>query len=66
MPTLTIDIDADGSVHMDAKGFTGNACAKASEQIEAVLGGNGEVKKKKKPEFFAPPATTGNQIKRTF
>lgn len=52
MPELVIDISPWGDVKIDAQGFTGNACAKASEQIELVLGGSG--KKTEKPEFHMP------------
>ena len=54
-PELIIDISPAGNVKMEANGFQGNACAKATEQIELVLGGG--QKKTKKPEFFNPAST---------
>ena len=58
---VIIDISAAGSVNIEAKGFTGNACAKATEEIEIVLGGEG--KKTKKPEFFNPATNAvGNKL----
>lgn len=55
MKTMIIDISPSGEVTIEAKGFTGNSCAKATEQIEIMLGG--EAKKTKKPEFYAPMST---------
>ena len=63
--TINIDITAAGSVKVDALGFQGNECDKATEQIELVLGG-GQVKKDKKPEYHMPPSSTQNHNKRTF
>lgn len=66
MRTVTIDITPAGSVKIDAKGFTGGGCAKATEQLEVVLGGNGATaKKKKKPEFYSP-SSTKTATKQTF
>jgi len=60
---IIIDITPAGSVKIDAKCFVGQDCAKATEQIEIVLGGAGSRKKKKKPEFFASPSTkTGQKL----
>lgn len=41
----------DGSVKIDAIGFSGNACEKATEQVHIVLGGTSD--KKKKPEYYS-------------
>lgn len=57
MKSVDIDINAEGQVTIDAKGFRGNECDKATEQIELVLGGDGQ--KKKKPEYSMP--NTGRQ-----
>lgn len=63
MQTITVDITPAGSVTIDAKGFTGGSCAKATEQLEVVLGGDGAKKKKKKPEFFSPAGNkTGQKL----
>lgn len=62
--TITIDISPAGSIKIDANGFTGTACDKATEQIELVLGG-GQVKKKSKPERHMPE-TTDHSLHRTF
>lgn len=65
MQQIIIEISPAGSIKIDAKGFTGGACAKATEQLEVVLGGATPRSKKKKPEFFAAPSTkTGT--KQTF
>jgi len=62
--TITIDITPAGTVSMEASGFTGISCEKATEQIELVLGG-GMAKKKSKPERHMP-ASTAQSIHRTF
>lgn len=65
MPELVIDISPAGNVNVEANGFQGNACAKASEQIELVLNG-GTKKRKEKPEFYAPNISGQNNNKLTF
>jgi len=57
---IVIDISPAGSVSVEANGFKGKGCAKATEQIELVLGGQGGRKRKEKPEYFAP---TGSNTK---
>lgn len=58
MKQVIVTVSPAGSVQIDAKGFTGNACEKATEQLHVVLGGTGAaVNKKRKPDFFAK--TTG-------
>ena len=58
MQQVIIEISSCGSVKIDAQGFKGGGCAKITEQIEVVLGGEGATsKKKKKPEFFQAPGT---------
>lgn len=61
---VIIDISPAGTVNIDAVGFKGQGCAKATEQIEIVLGGQA-AKKKKKPDFFAP-AGGGTKVKQAF
>lgn len=61
MKQIVIDISPAGTVKIDAKCFVGGDCAKATEQLEVVLGGAGEKKRKKKPEFFASPSTKAGQ-----
>ncbi len=51
---IVIDISPAGSVNIDAQGFNGVGCAKATEQIEIAIGGAGLRKSKKKPEYHAP------------
>jgi hypothetical protein len=53
-PQVVITISPAGSVTVDAQCFTGSGCAKATEQIEIVLGGAAKKTKKKKPEAFSP------------
>jgi hypothetical protein len=60
--TITVDISPAGSIKIEASGFKGKECDKATEQLELVLGG-GQVKKDRKPEFFAPVgATQGTRL----
>ncbi len=64
MQQVIVTVYPARSVKIDAKGFKGNGCAKATEQIEVVLGGATPRSKKKKPEFFAPAATgVANKVK---
>lgn len=60
---LVVDITSAGTVKVEAKGFSGNACAQASEHIELVLGGL--QKQTKKPEFYSPPVSTQQGVKRS-
>lgn len=55
---INVNISPAGNVTIDAQGFTGNNCAKATEQLELVLGGGG--KRTKKPEFHAPSSQSTN------
>lgn len=50
MKQIEIVIAADGQVQIEAIGFKGNACEKATAAIEAALGV--ETSKKKKPEYY--------------
>lgn len=65
MEQIFVDITPAGSVTVEAKGFKGKGCDKATEQIEIALGGAGAKKKTKKPDFFATPSTKTGQ-KQTF
>jgi hypothetical protein len=49
---IIVEIDATGAVNIDACGFTGGACEKATKVIEDALGP--VVSEKKKPERFKP------------
>lgn len=58
MQQVIVTVSPAGSVQIDAKGFKGNACEKATEQLHVVLGGGGAaVDKKRKPDFFATNTT---------
>lgn len=61
---VTVDITPAGNVVIEANGFQGCGCTKATEQIELVLGG-GQRKKTPKPEMHAPE-TTAHTNKLTF
>jgi len=57
MKTITVEIKEDGQVRIEAAGFTGSACEKATEAIEKALGvpsGN----RNKKPEYYQGNAAT--------
>lgn len=62
---IVVDIAPDGTVSLDAQCFVGQDCAKATEQIEIMLGGVGKKSDTKKPEFYQQPGI-GQQVKRTF
>lgn len=63
--TIIVNISAQGDVKIDAQGFRGKSCEKATEQLELVLGG-GQVKRKSKPEAFAPAISGAAKTKLTF
>jgi len=65
MKQVIIDITPAGTVKVDAVGFKGVGCDKATEQIEISLGGEVGKDKKRKPEFFQSP-TTSQSNKLTF
>jgi hypothetical protein len=58
MKEIVIDITPAGSVVVEAKGFKGVGCDKATEQIEIAIGGTGERGKKRKPEAYSQPSTS--------
>lgn len=62
---IIIDISPVGDVKIEAKNFKGKSCQKATQEIELVLGG-GTVKRKDKPEAFAPAISGNNSTKLTF
>ena len=51
---VVIDITPAGSVKVEAQGFNGVGCDKATEMIEIAIGGAGAKKKTKKPEYYVP------------
>lgn len=55
--TVEIIIQADGEVVINALGFQGIGCAKATADLQKVLAGGGDVETTKKPEFWQ--STTG-------
>jgi hypothetical protein len=56
---IVVTISPTGSVKIDAVGFKGGACEKATEQLHVVLGGGAQAgARKRKPDFFA---TTGQK-----
>lgn len=50
---LVIEISAAGSVSIDAQGFNGQGCEKATQAIEIAINGEAVKSKKKKPEYYA-------------
>jgi len=50
MRTIEITVNPDGSVEIDAVGFKGAECEKATKAYEEALGG--KVTSTRKPEFF--------------
>lgn len=56
--TVEITFAPSGEVTIEAIGFRGNACEKATQEIEKILGT--PASRRKKPEYFAMnTATTG-------
>jgi hypothetical protein len=51
MPQINVDIAADGSLRIDAVGFAGTDCEKATRFLEDALG---RVRQRgRKPEYYA-------------
>ncbi len=63
---IVIEVSPAGSIKIEANNFVGGACAKATEQLEIVLGGHGGKKKTDYKPEFSMPATTGVENHRTF
>ena len=60
---ITVDVETDGSLSIDAEGFTGADCEKATEFLEQALGQ--EQKRKRKPEYYRPQKRRKtNRVKR--
>lgn len=45
---IIVDIDKTGEVQIEARGYSGNECLKATKSIEQALGGGVEERKMKK------------------
>ncbi|MCF1459295.1 MAG: DUF2997 domain-containing protein [Shewanella sp.] len=52
MKEVIIDVSARGEVSIEANGFQGSECTKATERIRVALNGTVD-KDDKKPEFYA-------------
>jgi len=50
MKSITVTIEPTGELKIEASGFKGNACAKATAEIEKALGK--ATKKTPKPEMY--------------
>lgn len=58
--SIEVTLGADGTVQVEAVGYKGNSCEKATAFIEAALGL--ETKSKKfTPDYYASLATTAKQ-----
>lgn len=60
MKTITVDIDPQGQIKIETSGFKGNACEKATAEIQKALGTT--TVSKKKAEYFAQPVTVTQKI----
>lgn len=58
-PTVEVTIQATGEVVIDAVGFKGADCEKATRYLEEALGVVGQ--KQKKPEYHQRRSTTNQQ-----
>ena len=58
MKQITIDISLAGDVNMDLTGFKGKSCAKVTERVKIMLGGESKVDKK--PEFDLPDVVSAS------
>ncbi len=53
MKEIIITTDKDGNTTIEALGFSGNQCLKATKPYEDALGGGAKVERKLKPEFHS-------------
>lgn len=60
--TITITIDADGAVTVEAHGYNGHGCTEATKAVEEALGVVSN--RTKKAEFYSA-ATTQRQTQTT-
>lgn len=58
MKQIIVEVKETGEVRIEATGFTGSACEKATAEIERALGIPG--KRNKKPEYYQGNA---NQVR---
>lgn len=56
MKSILIEISPTGEVQIEAVGFKGNACEKATAELEKALGA--AKSRKKKPDYYAATTTT--------
>jgi hypothetical protein len=59
MEQITIDIDADGEVNIDADGFRSSACEQATGFLEQALGTT--VKRRRKAAYYQQQQTSRTQ-----
>jgi hypothetical protein len=59
--TIEVTIDPEGIVTIEATGFRGNACEKATKEIEEALGL--QKGRKKKAEYYSVTTTTQQRVK---
>ena len=59
MKTIIVEISPLGEVQIEALGFKGTACEKATQALEKALGI--PVKKIKRPEYYAQTAGINQQ-----
>ena len=59
MKTIQVIIEADGKTKIDAIGFTGMDCVKATQFLEQALGVKAD--SKKKPEYYQQQKRQANK-----
>jgi hypothetical protein len=52
MPKIVVTIDKFGQPNIDAQGYTGTACKKATAEIEKALSAGARTTETRKPEMF--------------
>lgn len=64
MKTITVEINNDGEVTIETSGYKGEACVKATAEIEKALGI--PAAHKKKPEYYQNEIKAGQQVGGSF
>ena len=59
MKTIEVIVNTDGTLKIDAVGFSGPDCEKATAFLEKTLGRS--IEKQKKPEYHARRSAVGRQ-----
>lgn len=61
--TITIIVDTDGSTTIEASGYTGGSCVKATQPLKDALIGEQPDKQVLKPEYNLPETKVAERVR---